>query len=183
MHSPACCPLHCNFRLNDPRGWELLLTHGGHCKSKSHHPKGQSLKFRVERQHAKEFLLISENTERSFSHKHILGQFKIFWTGLFFLCQGLLLWWGHGRQKTMSVQVPLRWELDPGHRGSWWRIFLQGYYFFFVYLQINLFTKMHLSWSMLCCWIFMWFWCCAFRRKQEKKIACWAGGNRGFFSL
>lgn len=90
-HSPPCCPLCCNFRLSDPRNWELLLTHGGHCKSKNHHQKGQSLKFRGERQHTKEFLPPSGDTERWFSHKHIFGQSKIFWIELFYLCQGLLL--------------------------------------------------------------------------------------------
>lgn len=52
MNSPLCCPLCYNFRVkcNDSGSWELLLTHGGHCKSKNHQ-KGQSLKFRGETQH------------------------------------------------------------------------------------------------------------------------------------
>lgn len=168
-NSAPCCPLCYNFRVkwNDSGSWELLLTHRGHRQSKTHHQKGKSLKFRGERQHTKEFLLIFGDTERWFSHKHIFGQFKIFWTGHFSLCLGSLLWWGHGTQTAMSVQLPLRWELASRHRGSWGRIFLQQ--FVLVYLQINLLTKMPPSWSMLYCWIFTWFRCSAFRGKQGNK--------------
>lgn len=105
------CPLHYNFRLNDSRSWELLLTHGAHCKSNNHHQKGQSLKFRGERQHTIEFLIISGGTERWFSNKHIFGQSKIFWTVLFSLSRIVALM---GPWKTSSRVCSGALEMGAG---------------------------------------------------------------------
>lgn len=36
-----CCLLCNNFRCNDSRSWKLLLTHRGHCKSKTSLKRGK----------------------------------------------------------------------------------------------------------------------------------------------